>query len=255
MRRGSAASLLSLALLAGACGGATAVPTAPTAPLLTRRWDQFVIYYTAADSTCIPAIVERLESNHDRVCADLRYALDFTVVIRIYPDLASAHQALGSPAAADWVIGQTGASGEITMVSPLNPGPVHTYASVLTAVVHEFTHAVVIRGLRAPRLPVWLQEGTAAFETGPLSAAERAGIAPYVATDRVPSFSQLDAASFADLGGYAWSNTIVEFAVTAYGAPSLRVWIDRGGDFESTFGISEQAFRAGWLEYLKAHYS
>lgn len=265
MHRTRVALLISVLLVAAGCGSTPAVPTSPSGLGLTNETPHFLISYSAADSACIAAVVQVLESNRERICADLHYGLDFKVVIGIYPDIAALHRAIGAPDAPNWVAGLTILSGEIKMVSPLNPGPVHSYGSIMLGLVHEFTHAVVIRGLGATRLPPWLQEGIATYEAGGtwtygtigLSGAQRAAIAPYVDSNHIPSFSQLSSGgpvSFEGLGGFLWSYTIVEFAATRFGRGALRDWIDRGGDFESTFGVTEEAFRSAWIEYLKAHY-
>ncbi len=78
---------------------------------------------------------------------------------------------------------------------------------------------------------------------------------PYVRAGRIPAFGALeDGSSYGDNGGYFWSYTIVDFAMATYGRDTLRPWLDNRGRFDPTFGVSEEAFRARWVEYLKAHY-
>lgn len=248
-----------LALVLAGCGGSGGTAPSPMAPSgldLTRETAHFLIYYRAADASCIDAVANHLEGNQQRICDDLRVALNFKVVIRIYPDLTTFHQGINAPNAPDWVLGLTDLSGEIKIISPLNPGRYHTFQSILLCMDHEFTHAVVLRGIGAISLPNWLQEGVAAYEAGQIDEAGWAGIEPYVTTDRIPTFSALNTQgqTFDDNGGYVWSYTIVDFAMTGYGRDRLRPWIDNGGSFESTFGVSEAAFRVRWIEYLKAHY-
>ncbi len=250
---------VSLALLLAGCGGSGGTAASPTSPgelLQTRETAHFLISYGAADATCIDAVASHLEANQPRICADLRYTLDFKVVLRIYPDLNSLHRAMNAPNAADWVLGVTNLSGEIKIISPLNPGPNHTFESILRCMDHEFTHAVVLRGIGATSLPTWLAEGTASYEARLFDPAGWAAIEPYVLTDRIPPFAALeDGRSYGDNGGYTWSYTIVDFAMGEYGRATLRPWIDNRGAFEPTFGVTEEAFRRGWIEYLKSHYS
>jgi hypothetical protein len=126
------------------------------------------------------------------------------------------------------VLGVTDPSGEIKIISPLNPGRYHTYQSILLCMDHEFTHVVVLRGVGAVSLPNWLQEGVASYEAGLIDEAGWAGIEPYVKTNRIPTFSALNTQG--------------------------QTFVDNGGSFDSTFGVSEAAFRGRWIEYLKAHY-
>ena len=250
---------LPLALLLAGCGGSGGTAPSPIRPGgldLTRETAHFLIYYGAADASCIEAVANHLEGNQQRICADLRYTLDFKVVLRIYPDVTSLHLAMNAPNAEDWVLGLTNLSGEIKIISPLNPGPNHTFQSILLCMDHEFTHAVVLRGIGATSLPTWLAEGTASYEAHLFDPASWAAIERYVLTDRIPAFSALnDGRSYGDNGGYIWSYTIVDFAMTEYGRATLRSWIDNRGDFDSTLGVSEEAFRRRWIEYLKSHYS
>ncbi len=231
-------------------------PTAPTAVEHTRETAHFTIRYQPADASCIDAVADVLEGNYQRVCTDLRSSPDFKVVVTIYPDLTSLHEAIGSPNAADWVVGLTNLSGEVKIVSPLHPGPVHTYQSIMLALVHEFTHALVLRQIGATGIPMWLQEGVPYYEAGQMNETAWAGIREYVETNRIPTFAELaDASHFADIGGYAWSGAMVDFAMVTYGHGTLRAWIDNGGNFDSTFGITEAVFRIRWVEYMRAHYA
>jgi hypothetical protein len=250
---------LVLAMFLAGCGGSPG--TAPS-PVSRGGLDQaretahFLIYYGAADASCIDAVADHLEANQARICADLRVGLTFKVVLEIYPNLTALHQGMNAPNAPDWVLGLTNLSGEIKMISPLNPGPNHTFQSILLCMDHEFTHAVVLRGIGATTLPNWLQEGVASYEAHLIDDAGWAGIEPYVETDRIPTFSALETtgSAFADMGGYVWSYAILDFAMREFGRDTLRPWIDNGGSFDATFGISAAAFRQRWIEYLKAHY-
>jgi hypothetical protein len=249
---------LPLALLLARCGGSGPTAASPTSPGgldLRRETAHFLIHYEASDASCIEAVASHLEANEQRICSDLRYTLDFKVVLEIYPDITSLHRAMGAPNAPDWVLGLTNLSGEIKIISPLNPGPSHTFLSILLCMDHEFTHAAVLRGLGATSLPTWLSEGTASYEARLFDPASWDTFEPYVRTGRIPAFSALEeGSSYGDNGGYFWSYTIVDFALRTYGRDALRPWLDNHGAFDSTFGVSEEAFRAGWVAYLKAHY-
>jgi hypothetical protein len=249
----------SLALLLTACGGSG--PTAPPSPSpggleLRRETAHFLIRYGPSDASCVDAVASHLEANQQRICSDLRYALDFQVVLEVYPDLTSLHRAMGAPGAPDWVLGLTDLSGGIKIISPLNPGPNHTFDWILRCMDHELTHAVILRGLGETSLPTWLSEGTASYEARLFDAGSWDAFEPYVRAGRIPTFASLEeGSSYGDNGGYFWSYTIVDFATRRYGRDTLRPWLDGGGAFDSTFGVSEEAFRAAWVEDLEAHYA
>lgn len=84
--------------------------------------------------------------------------------VYIYPSIENYHNEMGRPNAPQWQIGSE-ICNKIFIVSPKNPGNVHTYDSILQATVHEFTHAVVEN--IAPNIfsvPLWLNEGIAVYE-------------------------------------------------------------------------------------------
>lgn len=85
----------------------------------------------------IDQIDRELVKNYSRITSKLKYCPRHKIIVEIYPELKEFHEAIGYPEAPDWVVGFAG-NGKIQMVSPLNPGPQHTYDSLIKAAVHEF---------------------------------------------------------------------------------------------------------------------
>lgn len=133
--------------------------------------EHFKISYNLTDKQAIPDVQRYLEENYDRVTTDLKQQLDEPVIVKIYSDLDSFHNAVRvhrsifwwQGEVKNWVVG-TANSGIIRIVSPLNPGNSgHTYDSILKVVVHEFVHVVASKINKIERGFV-LSEGIAVYE-------------------------------------------------------------------------------------------
>ncbi len=229
---------------------------AATIPALdiSRETDHIKIYCTQQDASCIDNVTQAIEAKYSKISSDLAFSLTTKIQINVYPDLDTYHAALGDPDLPDWVVGDTEFSGIINMVSPLNPGPTHDYQGMLSVAVHEVTHAFALT--INPHIPRWLNEGLAAFEAGQMDENRRNYIIQKVKNNQFPKFEGFNTNSiqFGNIGGYQWCYTIIEFAVNTFGIEKLPKWVRSGGNFQSTFGISEEAFRAQWMDYLKAIY-
>ncbi len=141
------------------------------------------------------------------------------------------------------------------MVSPNNPGSVHSYESLMKAIVHELAHTIVlnIRNKGLIGLLNWLNEGYAYYEAGQLTEEEIISVQNNLVNNTIPSWQELqvaDTTQFGDLGGYGISATIVMFIVEKYGYQKLKRFIIEPENIESIFNISEDEFDSLWRSYL-----
>lgn len=79
----------------------------------------------------------------------------------VYPDLSTFHQAVGEVDAPNWFMG-TFEGNKLKIVSPLDPGPEHTYETILKSTLHLFT-MWLISDIN-PLAPKWLCQGIAGYE-------------------------------------------------------------------------------------------
>ncbi|MCJ7801475.1 MAG: hypothetical protein MUP82_03855, partial [Candidatus Marinimicrobia bacterium] len=159
------------------------------------------------------------------------------------------------PEAPDWVVGADSKK-ELKMVSPLNPGPAHSYESLMQAIVHEFAHTVVlnIREQGLIGIPNWLNEGYAYYEANQLTETQRQIIHSELQKNSIPSWEQIiqaNTSEFGDMGGYGLSASIIEFLVESYGFDKLKLYIIRPEDVKKIYSVSEKELEILWLEYLK----
>jgi hypothetical protein len=172
--------------------------------------------------------------------------------VHIYPTLQEFHTAVGWPNAPDWFVG-VGWS-EIHVVSPLNPGPAHSYEEIMDNVfIHEFTH--VCTGKINQNLPIWLNEGIACYEGGPYYN-KASVVAACNNLGRIPTLDELNSSydNFVNFGGYPLCLTISNFIVESYGMEKMSDFIRTPADYTIFSGLTKSEFQELWMEYVKVNY-
>lgn len=214
----------------------------------------FEFYSYNKDKKCLADLSKILEENYNRISKELNITLKEKVIIEVYPDIKAFHDAMGSPNAPNWVVG-TGWKNKIEMVSPLNPGGQHTYDTLMQVVVHEFTH-VVISNINSDleSIPIWLNEGIAAYEAKQMSSNSRSAIKEKLDSNDVPSLSEMNSSNFSEVGGYVFSYTAIEYLIENYGYDTIVLLIKTPTDLEKILGNSMMEFENSWKNHLKENY-
>ena len=223
---------------------------------LAKESQHFNFYSTHADIKVLDSLAITLENNYSRITTHLGIDIDKKLNVKVFPDLKTFHVAINYPDAPDWVVGSCNGD-ELMMVSPLNPGSIHTYESLMQVIVHEFVHIAVsyARGDKGwTTLPRWLSEGYAQYEAGQVNERIRKNVESSVIANTPPTWSQLDTLSvmeFGNMNGYGLSVTIVEFLVVTYGIDKLVLLIKDPENFETIYGLSKNTLEKQWIQYLK----
>ena len=223
---------------------------------LAKESQHFNFYSTNGDIKVLDSLAITLENNYSRITNHLGIQIDKKINVRVFPNLKTFHLAINYPDAPDWVVGSSNGD-ELMMVSPLNPGSIHTYESLMQVIVHEFVHIAVsyARGDKGwTTLPRWLNEGYAQYEAGQINEHIRKIVESSVIAKTPPTWTQLATASvmeFGNMNGYGLSVTIVEFLVVTYGIEKLVLLIKEPENFENIYGLSENTLEKQWIQYLK----
>ena len=224
---------------------------------LAKESQHFDYYSTNGDIKVLDSLAITLENNYSRITNHLGIQIDKKIKVKVFPNIQAFHAAINLPDAPDWVVGGTWNTNEIVMVSPLHPGSVHTYESLMQVIVHEFTHIAVYyaRGYKGVTgLPRWLNEGYAQYEAGQVSEHIRKIVASSVIAKTPPTWTQLDTVSdmeFGNMNGYGLSVTSVEFLIDTYGIDKLVLLIKEPENFEIIYGLSGYTLEQQWIQYLK----
>jgi hypothetical protein len=222
-----------------------------------KESQHFDFYSTNGDIKVLDSLAKTLENNYSRITNQLGIQINKKIKVKVFPNIQAFHAAINLPDAPDWFVGGTLNTNEIMMVSPLHPGSVHTYESLMQVIVHEFTHLAIYyaRGDKGVTgLPRWLNEGYAQYEAGQVNDHIRKFVESSVIEKAPPTWTQLDTVSdmeFGNMNGYALSVTIVEFLVVTYGIDKLVLLIKEPENFEIIYGLSEYTLEKQWIQYLK----
>jgi hypothetical protein len=215
----------------------------------------FSFYSKKGDTSVLKNVSKSLESNYSRITEGMQTHFESKIDVFIYPNTTSFHTAINAPNAPDWVVGAA-SKNELKMVSPLNPGSEHSYESLMKAIVHEFTHTVVLnlRKQELSGLPNWLHEGYAYYEAKQLTKSQREIIHTNVLNNTIPTWNELEKANsyqFGDMNGYPMSATIIEFLVASYGLDKLRQYITASENIYEIYNISKEDLEVLWLKHIK----
>lgn len=209
----------------------------------------FVLYCTDVDKSVTAVIALQLENDFERITTRLNHQPPVKINVEIYPNLQSFHAAVGHQHGLEWFVGNA-SNRLLRMVTPLNPGPKHSFDTLMQTTTHELTHLIVdeITGLE---IPDWLDEGIATYESGQRQAQFVAARIEY----DLPRIADLDFNSGTDTGTiYAFSYTIVEFIVQEFGYDHLVALIAAAGNLKETLGMSEIEFEKVWHQFVVAEY-
>lgn len=234
----------------------------PTSELLNpvlgqqKETEHFVFCCTNQDAEVLETLAETLEGSYSIITSDLGKGPTEKTKVYISPNLMVHHNATGSPDDPDWSVGE-GGDGCFYIVSPLNPGPAHTYDDMFPVAVHEFTHVVVIENF-GWKVPSYLNEGIAYYEAG-----QGEGSGYYVQEDMragtFPSLKEMDGwKSYVYMSGYdagrayAYGGIYVDFLVEKFGFDSV-VSLLEGKPQTEVFGMSMEEASEKWMTYLESY--
>ena len=224
--------------------------------ILTKESQHFKFYSTHDDIPVLDSLALNLEKNYARITNHLGVRIDKKLNVKVFPNLKSFHAAINYPDAPDWVVGSC-MGDELLMVSPLNPGSIHTYESLMQVIVHEFVHIAVYYACGnkvVTVLPKWLNEGYAQYEAGQVNEQIRKSVEASLREKSPPTWTQLNSVSameFGHMNGYGLSVSIVEFLVVTYGMDKLVSLIKEPENMETMYGLPESTLEKQWVQYAK----
>ncbi|BBH24304.1 hypothetical protein Back11_56490 [Paenibacillus baekrokdamisoli] len=196
-------------------------------------------------------LFDELKDNVERITLKYKHQPSRKIIIEIYPDLPTFHQAVGEENAPNWFMG-TFEENYLKIVSPLNPGPEHTYQSILKSTVHLFTMWLITD--INPLAPKWARQGIGGYESKGMSEEFiKNSTLDTIHNLVIPSFQELnnDTWDFETMKGFQFSYLIVEFIVDKYGLDALNKVIRNPNGFNEIFQCSESELHEQWVEYVR----
>lgn len=195
-------------------------------------------------------LFNELSDHIERISLKYNYHPSRKVTIEVYPDMPSFHQAVGEADAPNWFMG-TYEGSILKIVSPLNPGPEHTYQSILKGTVHLFTMWLISE--INPKAPKWIRQGIGGYEAKLMTQDYIEGTTEEAIHNlEIPTFEQLDNDTwdFETMKGFQFSFLFVEFVVQQYGIDQLNKLIRNPQDFNGIFQCSEKELHQKMVEFI-----
>ncbi|MGG4095283.1 RNA polymerase sigma factor [Paenibacillus lautus] len=195
-------------------------------------------------------LFQELKNHVEQIAAKYNHQPSRKIVIEIYPDLPTFHQAAGESDAPDWFMG-TFDNNTLKIVSPLNPGPEHTYQSILRSTLHLYT-MWLISDIN-PLAPKWIRQGIGGYEAQQMSEDFiRSTTSAAISNHAIPSFEDLNDDSW-DFGktGFQFSYLMVEFIIKKYGLGPLNQIIRNPDGYHDIFHLSEEKLHEQWAKALQ----
>lgn len=223
----------------------------PRDPIETLSSPRFVVHFPRGHRNAAAEVLRELDASYERIVTNLKPDRTGVFTVRLYASVQEFHTAINRPGLPDWVVGTAWGDSEIRMVSPKNPGPIHTYQGMIAVAVHELAHCVTMRiGNVPPQRIVWLWESIALYAARQFRNPR--GI-DYMVTGNYPRFlSATNQIQKPEI--YAIGYTVMEYLVKSHGWDAVRQLVVTNGDVKDVLNMSEDEFYEAWYGFVKAKY-
>lgn len=148
----------------------------------------------------------------------------------------------------EWYVGDN-VKDEVILTSPSSQTLIYDYDAMVEIALHELVHAMNYR--MNPKMSLWINEGVALYLTN--------GNPPQYLLDYyqgIPTIKQMHTVNpiaFANMGGYDFSYTYIEFIDQTYGWDFV-LKLMASSDYQHIFHKSEEVIYHEWLVFLENHY-
>lgn len=226
----------------------------------------FVFFFHARDGRIIGSLIDDAEAMRREVVEDL--GIDFSGITKVYlaPSAREYQEMQPDRWVPSWSAGV--AYPESNVIILKSPRAIRGGRMDLKKVFkHELTHIAVGRAFEGTeRVPRWLDEGLAMYESREWDLSRISTITRAVLTDSMISLSEItigfpEEAGRAELA-YVQSFYLVSFLVSKYGRESFHRFIRKystGKSLEdvllSVYGLRWNEFEERWTDYLKLRFS
>lgn len=217
-----------------------------------KESDHFEFYSIDKDKEVLGNLEKSLEDNYDRISKDLNVNLERKIKVNIYPDIEQFHNEVDMGSTEEWFVGAA-KNGEIFMVSPLNPGSVHNYDTLLKVVVHEYTHILV--GEINNYTDTYLNEGIAVVESNQIFDDGMNEYLKYAtSSNKLPSIDDMKN-NYSNLEQpYIESGGFVDFLLKKYGYENVISIIKEPEKIEDITGRAKDVLQEDWKKHILENY-
>jgi hypothetical protein len=220
------------------------------------------LFWYQGDNSFAQALMDRAQTSLKSLAADTGAAPEKQINIYIYANSQDLQGSMIYPS--EWTGGVSFFQYNIIIIG-VSPSNLVWGEGAMT---HELTHNVIGQVVFNPYddLPVWLNEGLAMHNQGPLTSQFRDPLAKAIRDNKLLSVKMISSpfSAYSDKANlsYAESYTLVDFLIQKYGSENMAALLKAfktgntfDGAFEQVLGFNQDSLNAQWQPWVKTNYA
>ncbi|MEI6242276.1 MAG: hypothetical protein WCP39_02595 [Chlamydiota bacterium] len=197
-------------------------------------------------------LLSNLEGHFAKLSKDFQYECEGKIPFIVYPNIEAFHDYIQNPKAPNWMV-TCFEGNSIFSVSPKNPGPIHTYQSILRCGMVSLTK-FFLKEKYTGFVPNWLWEGVAFYESHLYSMFyDRSWLFGNEKAGSLPSLDQLERDKIKMENVYLYnrcSYSLVDFIMEKWGRDKVIALLEDYSSFEKILGVSKEELMDQWSIFL-----
>ncbi len=126
--------------------------------------NKLIIYSIQEDNNCYEDIIKFIKNQLKRLINQYNIKLTETLEIIIYPDIILFQRTNNISLEKPWFVSKI-EENIIKIVSPFNPGTIHSYESILKIFIHELMNILILKlNPKIPNTHMWFVESLCVYE-------------------------------------------------------------------------------------------
>lgn len=209
-----------------------------------KKTEHFIVLCLPTEYDAANKLIAESEKFFIQLSHDLDHIYRSPITIKIYSDLKVFHEAIHQPDAPNWIIGEL-QHHTSAIVTPNNPGPDHSYESIIKANNVQLAELFISdKYSHHNNIPRWLHQGVALYFADYFSSLsiekfiQKAQPLPLL--EQLENIRNEDNESFAKLNGFISSYLLVKFIDTLWSRFDLLALLDDYSNFEKILKHSKK---------------
>jgi hypothetical protein len=216
-----------------------------------KETEHFQAYCVEQDYAAAETLLQDLEQFWGKWSEDLFPVSCLNKVkLNIYPDIQSYHSTIfGNSSHPDWLV-CTRQGNSLSIVSPQNPGPIHSEESVMKC--GRLCLGWFLTSQKYDTLPFWLSAGLSYCE---VKIYTKEQVYQYLLNKRneidiAPPFLLEEPRQVAKRADLVASYVLTEFLIDRWGLEKAFAVLNDYSSFETILGVSKEEFRRECVQYV-----
>lgn len=221
-----------------------------------KETEHFQAYCLEKDIEATDNVLQDLEKFYQKCVHDFRYLPTISEKLRlnIYPDISTFHLTLNEETLSQWKVAKySHQDNVISLVTPKNPGTVHTEDTVFKCAQHALGYFFIYT--KYPQASSWLSCGLTIYES---RVYTKDVLKKHLVNNGqvvLPSCAQIDEQitheNFTSRSYPIAAFSYAEFLVTNWSWEKALALLENPAAFETILGVSQEEFQKMCIQYLQ----